>query len=149
MTRSNTFNWGGAIVLSFVVFAGFIGTMVYRMISQRVDLVADNYYQQEEVYQKQIERIQHTSLLKQKSSMTYSIPDQIIRIALPTSVKKGEVTFFRPSDKNLDFSVPVLAQSNSLVTIPTTNLKKGLWKIQTTWTDGREEYYLEDEVVIK
>jgi hypothetical protein len=69
MTRSNTFNWGGAIVLSFVVFAGFIGTMVYRMISQRVDLVADNYYQ-EEVYQKQIERIQHTSLLKQKSSMT-------------------------------------------------------------------------------
>jgi hypothetical protein len=89
MTRSNTINWGGAIVLSFVVFAGFIGTMVYRMISQRVDLVADNYYQQEEVYQKQIERIQHTSLLKQKSSMTYSVPDQIIRIALPTSVKKG------------------------------------------------------------
>ncbi|WP_026995041.1 FixH family protein [Flectobacillus major] len=149
MTRSNTFNWGGGIVLTFILFAGFIGTMVYRMVSQRVDLVADNYYQQEVVYQQQIERIKNTSRLNQKNIMTYSETNNTVRIALPTYIQKGEVTFFRPSDKNLDFSVPVTSQSNSLLTIPTNNLKKGLWKVQATWTDGREEYYLEDEIMVK
>ncbi len=147
-TQTKTWNWGNAIVLTFILFAGFIGTMVYRMTAQKVDLVAEDYYQREEAYQQQIEKIKNTSRFNPKNIMTYSATEHTVRIALPTYIKKGEVTFFRPSDKNLDFTIPVAAQSNSLLKIPTDKLPKGLWRVQATWTDGRDEYYLEDEIMI-
>ena len=50
-------NWGKAIVLTFVLFAGFIGFMVFWMHRERVDLVRDDYCQTEVVYQKQIDRM--------------------------------------------------------------------------------------------
>lgn len=42
------FNWGHGIVLTFVLFAIFIGTMVYQMVSQRIEL-APGYEQKVQV----------------------------------------------------------------------------------------------------
>jgi nitrogen fixation protein FixH len=140
-------NWGKSIVLCFVFFAAFVGTMAYKMATAKVDLVQKNYYQKEIDYQNQINRIKNYSALKTNKTMTYLPEVQALRIGFPTHVSKGEITFFRPSDKGLDFTVPI--QRISLFTYSTKLLSKGRWKVQATWSDGVLEYFLEDEFTVK
>jgi nitrogen fixation protein FixH len=140
-------NWGKSIVLSFVLFASFVGTMAYKMMTAKVDLVKQNYYQKEIDFQQQIDRETNSATFKNARIMTYSSENNQLRIGFPTPVSKGEVTFFRPSDKNLDFSIPI--QKINTFDFSTQKMPKGYWKIQITWTDGSKEYYLEDELMIK
>ncbi len=140
-------NWGKSIVLCFILFASFVGIMAYKMATAKVDLVRKDYYQKEIEYQEHINRVSNSSIFKNNKIMTYLPEIQAFRIGFPTPVSKGEVTFFRPSDKALDFSVPI--NKVSLFNYSTEALKKGHWKVQATWSDGALEYYLEDEFTIK
>ena len=140
-------NWGKSIVLCFIIFAGFICTMVYKMATTNVDLVNKDYYKNEINYQSQINKRKNSSNLNINNAMTYSSENQTLRIGFPTNVNDGSVTFFRPSDKRLDFTVPVKKQP--IFNYSTEKLEKGKWKIQATWTDGIREYYLEDEFVVR
>jgi nitrogen fixation protein FixH len=119
------------------------------MSSQQVDLIGSDYYQKEIAYQEQINRIQNTKTLVNAKAMNYSPETQTIKILLPTKATKGEVTFFRPSDKHLDFSVPITSKSNSMITLSTASLDKGFWRVQATWSDGTKEYYLEQELTVQ
>lgn len=139
-------NWGKSIVLSFVLFASFVGFMSYKMATTKIDLVQKNYYQNEIDYQKHINQVNNSAAFKTIKTMTYLPELQALRIGFPTPVRKGEVTFFRPSDKRLDFTIPI--KQISLFTYSTKLLQKGRWKVQATWYDGALEYYLEDEFTI-
>jgi nitrogen fixation protein FixH len=140
-------NWGKSIVLCFVLFATFVGTMAYKMATSKVDLVQKDYYQKEIDYQNHINKVSNSSAFKTIKTMTYLPEMQALRIGFPTPVSKGEVTFFRPSDKGLDFTIPI--NKISLFNYSTEKLKKGRWKVQVTWSDGHWEYYLEDEFTIQ
>lgn len=139
-------NWGKSIILCFILFASFIGTMAYKMATAKVDLVNKDYYKNEINYQDQINKRKNSSNFNADNIMTYSSDNQTLSIDFPTKVNKGVVTFFRPSDKRLDFSVSV--QKEPIFNYSTEKLEKGKWKVQATWTDGTREYYLEDEFVV-
>lgn len=139
-------NWGKAIVLSFVLFATFILTIIYKMMNQRVDLVKEDYYVEELNYQKQIDRISNAKNVQSATVLKYSAETNEIVITLPASVKKGDVMFFRPSDKSLDFKKS-FTETNTL-SIPTSTMAKGRWKVQVFWSDGQSEYYKEEEIFI-
>ncbi len=117
------------------------------MATAKVDLVQKDYYQKELNYQKHINQVNNSSAFKTIKTMTYLPEMQALRIGFPTPVSKGEITFFRPSDKGLDFTV--LIKKTSLFNYSTEKLKKGHWKVQVTWSDGALEYYLEDEFTIQ
>ena len=78
--------------------------------------------------------------------MTYSPEMQLLRIGFPTHVDKGEVTFNRPSDRLMSFTIPF--KQISLFDFSTDKLKRGEWEIQVTWTDGIQEYYLETKLEV-
>ncbi len=138
-------NWGKSITLAFILFAFFILSIVYSMMQQRVDLVRDDYYKEELNYEKQIEKIKNAKNISIK--MRYSPENQQITITLPSAVKKGEVLFFRPSDKRMDFKKHI--EKGNLFSFDTADLTKGYWKIQVYWTDGRYDYFKEEEVYIQ
>ncbi len=143
-------NWGKAITLTFIVFAGFIGTMVYWMCRQRVDLVRDDYYQSERAYQQHIERVSNAARLTDAIQMTYLEAEQQLAFALPTSLRRGTITFYRPADRQQDFRVTIPnAQTTSRRTVVDTDkLDRGHWRVQVSWTDGQREYYTENEVFL-
>lgn len=142
-------NWGKAIILVFVLFAGFIGTMVYQMTRQRVDLVSDNYYQNEIDFQQQIDRVTNArrGLVQPNSSvtMTYQSDQQQIVFVLPSALRKGEIKFYRPGDREKDFRVNIPAEHPIRQVIPTQSMAKGNWRVQFTWSDGQREYYKEEQ----
>ena len=50
-------NWGKSIVLSFVLFAAFIVTLVTVCLRQDISLVSKEYYKEELQYENQLTRL--------------------------------------------------------------------------------------------
>lgn len=140
-------NWGKSIVVVFVLFAGFIGGLVFLMTRQRVDLVRDDYYQTEMAYQLQIERAARTTQLAPSLALNYDPERQQITFVRPDSLQRGEVKLYRPSDRRQDVFVKMLPQERNQ-TISTSKLAKGYWKVQLSWTDGRLDYFTEKPITI-
>ncbi|GAB4026749.1 FixH family protein [Spirosoma koreense] len=140
-------NWSKAIILVFVLFAGFIGTMVYLMTRQRVDLVSDNYYQNEIDFQQHIDRVANART-NASVAMTYQSDKQQVVFVLPETLRKGEITFYRPGDRQQDFRVAIPADHPTRQVIPTQSLARGNWRVQFTWSDGQREYYKEEQVFL-
>jgi nitrogen fixation protein FixH len=143
-----TLNWGYSIIVVFVLFAGFIGTMVYFMTAEKIDLVREDYYQKELEFQKQIKKSSNTANLKTKVAMTYLPESNELNIFFPTRVVNGEVKFFRPSDKKMDVDIPLKSLKENPLHLSTQKLNKGYWKVQVIWTDGTKEYFSEQELFI-
>lgn len=141
-------NWGKSIILVFILFAGFISSMVYWMTRQRVDLVRDDYYQDEIKYQHQIDRVANTARLSTPVSMSYSAEQQQVVFAVSAAVSKGEITFYRPADRLLDVRQPMKTGPAGSRTVSTASLAKGYWKVQLAWSDGTREYYAEKDLIL-
>ena len=141
-------NWGYSIIIVFVLFAGFIGTMVYFMTVEKIDLVREDYYQKELEFQTQIKKLSNTVNLKTKIIMTYLPESSELNIVFPTRVINGEVKFFRPSDKKMDINIPLKFLKENPLHLSTQKLNKGYWKVQVIWTDGSKEYFSEQELFI-
>ena len=141
-------NWGKSIVVTFILFAGFIGSMVFLMSRQRVDLVRDDYYQDELNFQRQINRINNAATWNTDTAITYRPQWQQVIVKLPASIRKGNVTFYRPADRRLDVTVPIADHAPNGQVVSTASLAKGYWRIQVTWSDGEQEYYAEKELFL-
>jgi hypothetical protein len=141
-------NWGKWIIVSFVLFAMFIATLVTVCVRQDVLLVSKDYYQDELVYQEQIERIQNTNALQDKPEIVVvnnQLQVSYIRFA---NVDRALLKLFRPSDASLDLQFelkPVLEgkQEFSLSSLP-----RGFYRARMTWEEAGKEYYLEKAIVI-
>jgi hypothetical protein len=144
-------SWGTGIVIAFAIFmGGTISTAVYLM-NQDVNLVADDYYDQEIKYQQQIDRMERTSRLGTKQIVTFD--GSIVSINIPKSVlsKKltGEIYFYRPSDSKSDIKIALITDSSGVQVIPVKNLVKGYWKIKVSWLSNGKEYFAEDRILIQ
>lgn len=129
--------------------------MVYLMTRQHVDLVSDNYYQNEIDYQQHIDRVANAQSgitdpanLNSSTTMTYQPDQQRVVFVLPTNLQKGEITFYRPSDRQQDFRVTIPTRHPVRQVIPTRTLAKGVWRVQFTWSDGQREYYKEEQLFL-
>lgn len=140
-------SWGKAIPLVFIFFAGFIGTMVFRMSRQRIDLVRDDYYQDEITYQQHIDRVANARQ-NQPTAMTYESDKQVIAITLPEALRRGAIHFYRPADRQQDFDVKIPADHTRRQVVSTAHLARGYWRVQFTWSDGRLDYYSEQDVFL-
>lgn len=141
-------NWSKSIILTFVLFAGFIGTLVYRMCRQQIDLVRDDYYQDEITYQQHIDRVGNAARLTNPWTMTYLEEQQQVVFILPDSLRKGEIKFYRPADRQQDRSVKIPEMHPIRQVVSTETIGRGYWRVKLTWTDGRREYYTENELFL-
>ncbi len=141
-------NWGKWIVVSFVLFAMFIGTLVTVCVRQDINLVSKNYYADELAYQQQIERINNTSRLEEKPDI--SISNGVIEIKFNqfNAMDKGEIKLFRPSDVRLDkqFALQVSEQTQQQFDVST--LPGGMYRVKMLWSMNGKEYYIEDMITL-
>jgi len=141
-------NWGKGIVLSFVLFAAFIGVLVTVCIKQDSPLVSQAYYQDELAYDQQIARLNNTNALTSKPEI--ALDGNVLRIHYTrfAEIENGKIKLFRPSDASLDRQFQVLAVPDSQQQFPVDHLKRGLYHAQFTWQQGGKEYYLEKTIVL-
>ena len=143
-------SWGTGIVIAFVIFMGGIITIAVYLMNQDVNLVADDYYDQEIKYQQQIDRIKRTKKLDEKNIIAFN--GTTVNVTIPKSLMKsnltGEIYFYRPSDGNSDIKIPLYTDSLGVQVIPVSGLENGSWTIKVNWLTGEDEYFVEKRIFI-
>lgn len=130
-------NWGTGIVIAMALFISFILYFVLQMtLSSAYDgeMVVEDYYQQEYVYQQEIDAQQNANALKQdvhiykdQYSLSIVFPDEFDYKGIT-----GKIHMYRPADKNMDIEIPIYLDSSSY-TFPAQELAKGKWEIKVNW----------------
>ncbi|GGI57979.1 FixH family protein [Winogradskyella haliclonae] len=143
-------NWGTAIVLAFI---GFIAFIMYFVISMNIDdkynhdLVTDDYYQQELKYQEDIDKVENAKKLLENISWEKTTKGILLNFPNNLRVKdiKGKVFLYRPSNKQLDFDIPISLSNRNLL-IPDNRLLDGRWNIKIDWSYNGEAYMFKDDI---
>ena len=142
-------NWGTGIVIAIIAFIGFILFLVTLMLSDENldhELVTDDYYKKELVYQKEIDAEKNAQALTE--NITVSKTDEGILIVFPKNFDyskiEGKVNLYRPSNKNLDFETPINLSSHQLL-IPKNNLVEGRWDVSVNWKYDGVSYLYKDK----
>jgi hypothetical protein len=136
---------GKWIVVSFILFAAFIATLVTVCMRQDISLVSSTYYQEELQFQQQISREENTALLEHKPSVQVNAKVLTLALNQPTAVTEGTVNIFCPSNARMDRSFRIeegrLTQSFDLA-----DLRSGMYRVKLRWTMNGKEFYQEDVI---
>lgn len=131
-------NWGTGIVITFVLFIGFILYFVIKASTDTTyeyDLVAEDYYKDELEYQQKIDKLENAKQLS--TNIAISTTENGVNIQFPTDLNpakiKGTVYLYRPSDRVLDRSIPIALNGTSQE-ISKALLIAGRWDIHVDWT---------------
>mgnify|MGYP001143220617 FL=1 len=142
-------NWGTGIVIAIIAFMSFIMYFVISMSTDHKfshDLVTDNYYQKELEFQDQIDATKNAKLLDEDVKIVKS--EKGLQIYFPKIFEnemEGKVFLYRPSNKQLDFEIPISITDNYLL-VPEKSLLDGRWNISVKVTHNNKEYYFSKEI---
>ena len=137
-------NWGTSIVIAIIAFIGFIMFFVIKMSTNDKydhDLVVEDYYQQELQYQDEIDKVNNASTLSEEIS--YQKTEEGLVLSFPKEIDpekiEGKVFLIRPSNKQLDFEMPISLSNHNLL-IPDNRLLDGRWNMKIEWKEGDTNY---------
>jgi hypothetical protein len=144
-------NWGTGIVIAFAVFITFILYFVLKVQSDSKynnELVVEEYYKHDARFGEEMVRVQNAQDLVQKPTITSDITG--VSIVFPAVFSpekiKGKVTFYRSSNKKLDFDVPI---SSATLLVPAKDLVPGRWEINMEWQYEGKQYLTKETIYIK
>jgi len=145
-------NWGTGIVIAIVLFMGFILFFVMSVQANHKydnELVVEEYYKQERVLQKKIDKEENAAALA--TNVMVATTAEGIKITFPNgfdfTIIKGKVSLYRPSSRKLDFEIPI-SLSAPYMLIPKSVLAGGRWDITIDWTCKGKAYLSSEKLVI-
>jgi len=145
-------HWGNSIVLSFLLFAAFIFTMVFIGMNQKIDLVTENYYQDELKFQKHLEKRTNVYSLEESLELIVDRTNKRAVLVFPKSQfsqeMSGTIHFFRPSDASMDRKTPLILDGNLSQQLDLSNLQMGFWRLKISWSYAGKEYYDEKTLTL-
>jgi len=128
----------------------FILYFVYKVQSNSKydnELVVEEYYKHDANYQQELEKLQNSADLSEKPKIVKTTNG--LEISFPTHLDikniTGNVSFYRSSNKKLDFIVPI-SFSGSTLLIPNKRLIEGLWKISINWNYNKVDYITKETI---
>ena len=144
--------WMWGLTATIVIFIAFFVGFAIWTFQDDVELVYDNYYDKDVVFEQQIKRVARTQALTIQPILTYHQTTQVLDLKFPLALghtpTDGEVLLFRPADLHKDRLFRLTLEGDSLQTIDLPDMDPGLWRIKLNWTSGGEEYYLEKALVV-
>lgn len=144
-------NWGTGLAIVLGLFIVFILYFVIRISTEDkydYDLVTEEYYKKELVFQKEMDDETNSNSLE--NNITGKKIAQGWLLTFPKNIDyskiTGTVTLYRPSNKKLDFQIPLIL-SNSEMIIPDERLVPGRWNTIVQWNYDGEDYLYKNEIV--
>ena len=142
--------WGTKIAILYIGFVMLVMAMVIISMNQKVELVSEDHYQQELVFQNQINSTDNANALPEKISHSFSSSG--IELQFPSVFKgeavSGKINFFLPSDASRDLSLAIKLDDNGCQAISYGGLINGMYRMQISWKVRNKNYYSEDIVHI-
>ncbi len=143
-------NWGYKIFLSFVAFTMFLGVLVYRSVQAKVNLVSEDYYKKEIMFQDHIDKMENELALEQSVNIVHNSKSNLLLIEFPKEleIKKARLTLYRPSNASMDRVWELQLGLDNVFEIATTSLSSGLWMAQIEWSDQTKSFYKEQNIFL-
>ncbi|MEZ4904912.1 MAG: FixH family protein [Spirosomataceae bacterium] len=142
-------SWGTGIWAFYGLFVLMILGMVGMSLVQKIDLVTDNYYEEELRYQDKIDKVANTQQLA--TPLEWKTTAQGIKIVYPNDLKgiSGIVYFYCPADNSKDFKVNIQPDGTNSQFISTQKAAKGRYKMQIDWQANDKGYWNEGQSIFK
>lgn len=127
--------WGTAIVLSFMLFIGFMGYMVFQILQKpelQHSLVTSNYYKKEQTLNALIQAKKNA--LSWSNTINHSVEETHFRFGPLPKGQQIIVEGYCPSDASRDFYITTQTHSNvPEISIPKEFFGTQNWEIRLQW----------------
>jgi len=144
--------WPHAIIGWFVLAIIATVAWVTFAMRQRVELVGQDYYEQEIRFQQQIDRVARTKPMRAEVHASYDAGQQAILVSLPVGHAQqaltGSIQLYRPSDASLDRKIQLAVDASGTQKLDARPLLAGLWKIKVSWNVSGQEYFFDQPIVV-
>lgn len=142
-------NWGYKIIVVYCIFVAGMLFLAFKASTQNKELVTEDYYAQELVYQQKIDETRRAALLTEPVNILLANHEIIIHFPKDFAAKEitGEAVLYCPADKSKDmrqqFSV-----TDTAVNFKIPENYKGLHYIKISWHVASLGYYYEQKIII-
>ena len=145
-------NWGTGLVIGMLAFISFIMYFVITMLSSKDydhDLVTEDYYRAELYYQQDINAEKNALAMKEQIQVKTEGNKLVVQFpeTMDLQEMEGNVSFYRPSNKMLDFQIPFKELSENSLIVPEEKLVKGRWNININWTNRDKDFLFKKEII--
>ena len=140
-------NWGRSITIAFVLFAGFIGSMVYRAFTRDADLVRDDYYENELKFNDNKQKSENYAQLQEEFVVKHS--KEGVQLIFPDPISessKGNIHFYRPDKKSYDRNFDLSVDGNNQQLLDYSNFKEGYYDVIVEWEEKGTSYMAEKNI---
>lgn len=139
-------NWGKGIAITLALFIGFIMYMVIQQMSTKIDLVSENYYEQEINYSQELNAISRDKAFEDRPTIQLSDDHLLIQLPNDFDLKNTTISLRRPNDENKDLSFDI--KGTKLFTLPKNKLDKGSYQVILSYEIDGEKYIQKRKVTI-
>lgn len=139
-------NWGTGIIFAYSGFVVFMLGMVYLCTRQHFDLVTADYYEQELKYQQVIDGQNNEMALEKQTTVV--MHSELVTVTLPMDKIDGEgkVLFYKPDNSKFDITIPL--EGKTEVSVPLSQLAKGIYKVKASWQHNGKPYFNEQSLYV-
>lgn len=139
-------NWGKGIVIGMALFMGFIITLVTIMMRQDIDLVREDYYQQELEYNKQYEA--ESNYLSAQKAIEIEPKADTLFLHFPADFQTGKasIQLQRPNNKDQDIELTIDVREQ--VKIPLKHIEKGQFNCTVSGMYQGKKYQMSQQLVL-
>jgi hypothetical protein len=141
-------NWGTGIAIFYSLFVIVLVAFVFKSMTYDNSLVVEDYYQKDIDYQQHYDKVKNASQLKTDLTIDIDRNNKSIRFQFPSEFQSvsGDIQFYKPDNKKLDFNIPVETDSNNVLQYDFSKLAQGIWKIKVEWQSQAKSYYKEKRI---
>lgn len=142
-------NWGHKIIVVYVVFVAGMIFLVVKSSQQNKDLVTEDYYAKELVYQQKIDQSKRVAALTAPVAIQVINHELTIHFPKDFAAKKitGDAVLYCPSDERKDRS-QAFTLTDEQLSIPLPESYKGLFYVKLNWEADGVTYYYEKKITI-
>ena len=140
--------WPLGLTLTISFFAIVLLAFVAWSTTQRVDLVAEDYYEQELVFQDEIDRRQRSADPAHRPEV--DLTERTLVVSFPSTglPDVGEIKLYRPSNSDLDRTFEVALDPEGRQRIDLDDAAVGAWWLELRWTIGDEEFSWKERLAL-
>ncbi len=146
-----TLNWGHKLILTFCLFAGFMGFLAYKCFNTNFDLVSKEYYKDELAYQQVIDGSNRANALSAAVSLQQE--GENILLTLPKEMQgktnKGNILFYCASDAKNDRKLDLNTNDQAQQNISAKSILPGNYTAKISWNTDGKFYYSEQNILIR
>lgn len=126
--------WSYGIIIAILVFMMGTLTMVYILVSQKVEILYPDYYQRTTNYDQVQKELSNGLEPRFRVEQTFNANRDSLILRMPEIAQaSGKVSFIKPDDSILDTSFDFVITDSSAIGIPINQLKKGAWQLEIAW----------------